>query len=336
MTFGLIRSEAFEGQALHLIEYGPNRVPCVLLFEQARALGYEDPKELARLFADIASRGEADEGDDYFRLDYAKVKDLRAGFAVGLKGVANPISPMTREVILLSRSGAALACMRSDAPRAVAFRKWAKRVLVEVMETGRYEEPQLATASATREMLASQAREITLLREVAEARRERADALQQLADSRGEMIELLREHRLEERAPEEKRRAVREALASPDLCVLSSRRLGGRLGVSHRLVQLVRDEHGVQRGSVLPKERNPMPSSKPAAATPVQMAPAAASTALEGPAAAVESDAALRDGLRKMGGFKKAEIEAAVRAVPDGPLAQRLAAALRYIRPNPT
>lgn len=137
--FGNIRPEAFNGHLVHRIEYGPRRVPTVLVPEQATGMGYADPKDLTRLIQDLKRSGDLEEGEDCFTLDYGGVGDLRGAFAVGLKPTANPISPKTRELTMLTRSGVIVVCMRSELPLAQDFRKWAKRVLVEVLETGRYE-----------------------------------------------------------------------------------------------------------------------------------------------------------------------------------------------------
>jgi prophage antirepressor-like protein len=138
MTTLRVVPAAFEDHPVHRIEYGPKRVPCVLLPEQAAAMGYADPKDLAHLVADLKRSGDLEEGEDFITLGYEEVKELREAFAVGLEPTANPISPMTRELTALTRSGVVVVCMRSNLPKARAFRKWAKRVLVEVIETGSY------------------------------------------------------------------------------------------------------------------------------------------------------------------------------------------------------
>jgi len=137
-TFTAITPQTFEGHTVHAITYKGR--PVVLPTEHAHAIG-ADPEALMRLFRLLVERSEAEEGEDFIRLPYGEVQELRAKFDAERITGSNPIpSAARREMVALTREGAILLAMRSDAPRAAPFRKWAKKVLATVMETGRYEE----------------------------------------------------------------------------------------------------------------------------------------------------------------------------------------------------
>ena len=149
-SFTAIVPQTFEGHTVHAITYKGR--PVVLPAEHARAIG-ADPDAHARLFQRMVERNEAEEGEDFIRLDYPTIKELSAKFDGDFKSGSNPIpSTARREMIALTREGAILLAMRSDAPRAAGFRKWAKKVLATVMETGRYEDAPRTALPTVREI----------------------------------------------------------------------------------------------------------------------------------------------------------------------------------------
>lgn len=88
--------------------------------ETSAALGYDDSRAFRKLVGEMADRNELSEGRHFKFLP--------------LDGPGG-----TQETLVLSRRGVIRTCMRSDAPRAIAFRDWAEEVLDEVMRTGRYD-----------------------------------------------------------------------------------------------------------------------------------------------------------------------------------------------------
>lgn len=149
-SFTAIVPQTFDGRTVHAITYKGR--PLVLPVEHAHAIG-ADPEALMRLFRLLVERSEAEEGEDFVRLAYDEVQDLRAKFDAELITGSNPIpAAARREMVALTREGAILLAMRSDAPRAVPFRKWAKKVLATVIETGRYEETPRTALPTVREI----------------------------------------------------------------------------------------------------------------------------------------------------------------------------------------
>jgi prophage antirepressor-like protein len=186
LTFGAIRRETFEGHLVHLIEVGPNRVPTVLLTEQANALEYADPRTLNRLVRDLTARGEMKPDRHFLRLGSEDTGRLMAAFAVAFPDTANPLSSMTREVILLTRMGVIRAAMRAETPKASQYRDWAEVVLFEVMETGRYQEglaPTDASDVPPPDVLAAVRVSLQAAREARRYRETRAHALPLVAQA---------------------------------------------------------------------------------------------------------------------------------------------------------
>jgi prophage antirepressor-like protein len=81
-------------------------------------------KTLLDLISEMTKRGELKEGVHFNRTPL-------------------PTAGGVQKTMIISQRGAVRISMRSDAPRAAEFRDFAETVLVEVMTTGRYEDPRL-------------------------------------------------------------------------------------------------------------------------------------------------------------------------------------------------
>lgn len=90
----------------------------VTVKDQAAALGYGDPRSFQKLVQEMEERSELRQGV-HFRF-------------IPLSG---------QETKVLSYRGVIRTAMRSDAPRAIAFRDWAEEVLFQVMTKGSYTMP---------------------------------------------------------------------------------------------------------------------------------------------------------------------------------------------------
>ena len=143
----------FNGVPIHVVPF--NNQPCFIAAEVATALEYSDPGKLAK---NITGRwaDEFTEELDFFKVEgdeLAELKLLLGGNLPPSQGeagdilraqastnsvLASLISPYTSHLLLLTRDGVNLACIKARTPRGKDFRRWLASELLPALQDQGY------------------------------------------------------------------------------------------------------------------------------------------------------------------------------------------------------
>lgn len=141
-----IQQLQFNDTIIHLIPF--NGQPCFLASEVASALGYRKPKDFTAKIRG-AWKGEFLEGD-YVAVSGSDLLEIKEAFEVdGDSPSTSPINRYTRHILLLTKSGVNLACIKAQTKHGVSFRRWlVDEVLPAIQETGSYTLPKVTKREA--------------------------------------------------------------------------------------------------------------------------------------------------------------------------------------------